>query len=202
MAKRLGNVSTVKDLREQSFSPAAIRHFVFTTHYRKELNLSEDALEASMEAVRRIGDFAERLEGAKGGTPELGELANEAEAEFKAALFDDLNAPEALASLFTFLKAANRELDRNGSDRAGLERAKAAFSLMDSVLDIVPERPAADAEMVRWVEEQLAARKAARGRGDFAEADRIRRVLAERGIAVEDAGGVTKWKVLRPVGSS
>src|SRR5690349_16054051 len=54
MAKRLGNVSTVEGLRKQNFSAAAIRHFVFTTHYRKELNLSEDALEASSAAVRRI----------------------------------------------------------------------------------------------------------------------------------------------------
>src|SRR5436190_10907765 len=124
MAKRLGNVSTVRDLREQSFSPAAIRHFVFTTHYRKELNLSEEALDGSMEAVRRIGEFSERLAEAEGGTPELVAIANQAETDFRAALFDDLNAPEALAALFTFIKAANRELDRNGKDTKGLGRAR------------------------------------------------------------------------------
>ena len=58
MAKRVGNVSTVKDLREQGVSAAAVRHFVYSTHYRKQLNLSGVALEASMEAVRRIGEFA------------------------------------------------------------------------------------------------------------------------------------------------
>ena len=61
MAKRVGNVSTVNDLREQGVSAAAVRHFVFSTHYRKQLNLSGMALEASMEAVRRVGDFAARL---------------------------------------------------------------------------------------------------------------------------------------------
>src|SRR5688572_2873511 len=61
MAKRLGNVTTVKDLREQNFSAAAIRHFVFGTHYRKELNFTDEALEGSMTAVRRIGKFADRL---------------------------------------------------------------------------------------------------------------------------------------------
>ena len=40
MAKRVGNVSTVAELREAKISAAAVRHFVFTTHYRKELNLS------------------------------------------------------------------------------------------------------------------------------------------------------------------
>src|SRR5687767_1932886 len=117
MAKRVGNVSTVKDLREQRFSSAALRHFVFTTHYRKELNLSDEALEASMEAVRRVGEFADHISKAVGGTAELAAAADMAESVFKAALYDDLNAPEAQAALFTFIKAASRELDREGKDK-------------------------------------------------------------------------------------
>ena len=195
MAKRLGNVSTVEGLRKQDFSAAAIRHFVFTTHYRKELNLSEDALEASSQAVLRVGEFADRLGKASGGTAELAAAAETALAEFKAALFDDLNAPEAQAALFTFMKAANRELDRNGSDAGALERARAAFSAMDGVLDIVPERKTASADLASWVEERIAARAAARGRRDFAEADRIRAELASKGVTLEDAGGGTKWKL-------
>jgi cysteinyl-tRNA synthetase len=202
MAKRLGNVSTVKELREQQISAAAIRHFVFTTHYRKELNFSEEALEASMEAVRRVGEFAERLEDAGGGTDALAAAAELAQNEFRAAMFDDLNAPEAQAALFTFLKSANRELDRNGTDRRALDRARAAFEAMIGVLDIVPDRESASAEFAKWVEERLTARAAARGRRDFAEADRIRAELADRGVVVEDAGGGTKWKVIRPVGTS
>ncbi|HEY8175072.1 MAG TPA: cysteine--tRNA ligase [Gemmatimonadaceae bacterium] len=202
MAKRLGNVSTVKELREQQISAAAIRHFVFTTHYRKELNFSEEALEASMEAVRRVGEFAERLEDASGGTDALAAAAEQAQGDFQTAMFDDLNAPEAQAALFTFLKAANRELDRNGTDRRALDSARSAFKSMDSVLDIVPERGAASAEFAKLVEERIAARSAARERRDFAEADRIRAELADLGVAVEDAGGGTKWKVVRPVGTS
>ena len=195
MAKRLGNVSTVEGLRQQDFSAAAIRHFVFTTHYRKELNLSEEALEASSEAVRRVGDFAERLAEATGGTPELAVAAETALADFKAALFDDLNAPEAQAVLFTFMKAANRELDRNGPDARSLEQARAAFRAMDGVLDIVPDRRAASGELASWVEERIAARAAARARRDFAEADRLRAELASRGVLLEDSGGGTKWKL-------
>src|SRR5262249_29083896 len=71
MAKRLGNVFTVKELREQKVPAAAIRHFVFNTHYRKELNLSEEAIEGSISAVRAFGELAARLESARGGTPEL-----------------------------------------------------------------------------------------------------------------------------------
>ena len=128
MAKRVGNVSNVKDLREQGVSAAAVRHFVYSTHYRKQLNLSGVALEASMEAVRRIGEFAARLREATGGTPELAAAADEAEAAVRAALFDDLNAPEALGALFTFVTRGNAELDRRGTDgqrdRAGARRVQ------------------------------------------------------------------------------
>ncbi len=61
MAKRVGNVANVEDLRTQGISAAAVRHFMFSVHYRKQLNLAEDSLDASANAVRRVGDFAERL---------------------------------------------------------------------------------------------------------------------------------------------
>src|SRR6267143_725163 len=151
MAKRVGNVATVADLREQGVSPAAFRHFVFSTHYRKQLNLSAEALEASVEGVRRVGDFVERLESAEGGTPELAAIAETAEREARDAFFDDLNAPEALDALFRFIRAANAELNKRGTDKAALDRARSAFAAIDGVLDIVP-RAAEDPELRKFVE--------------------------------------------------
>jgi cysteinyl-tRNA synthetase len=199
MAKRVGNVFTVAGLRDANISSAAVRHFVFNTHYRKELNLSDQALEASTEAVRRVGDFARRLGNPAtlelGGTPALARAADEAERKVEAALFDDLNAPEALAALFDFIRQANAELDRKGGDRASVERARAAFDRIDQVLDIVPDAVEADADFVEWIESRLAARRDARIRRDFAESDRIRDELKGRGVILEDAGGETRWKL-------
>jgi cysteinyl-tRNA synthetase len=198
MAKRLGNVTTVKDIRESSMIPAAaVRHFIFTTHYRKELNLTEEGLEASIEAVRRVGDFAERLASATGGTPELAAAAQRAIEEADAALFDDLNAPEALGALFTFIRRGNSELDRRGGDVGALEKAREAFGRINGVLDLAPDREIQDPELARWVEARIKARREARARRDFAEADRIRVELSDRGIAVEDTAGGTKWKRVR-----
>ncbi len=197
MAKRLGNVATVQDLREQGIPAAAFRHFVFSTHYRKQLNMSGEALEASMEGVRRVGDLAERLASAKGATPELEQIADDAEREVIAALFDDLNAPIALGALFTFIRKANAELDRHGVDRRALERAREVFLRINSVLDVIPEAAGPDPELAQWVEEKLAARKNARARREFAQADAIRSEIEGRGIAIEDTPAGTKWKKLR-----
>jgi cysteinyl-tRNA synthetase len=195
MAKRVGNVATVGDLREQGIDGAVYRHFVFNAHYRKQLNLLGDSLEQSAAAVRRIGTFARRLAEARGGTPALAEAAQRAEAAFKAALFDDLNAPEALAALFTFVTEANRELDAAGTDAAALAEAQRVFAVMDGVLDLVPAAVETDAELAAWVAERLAARKAARAARDFAEADAIRAELVARGVTIEDTPAGTTWRV-------
>ena len=73
----------------------------------------------------------------------------------EAALFDDLNGPEALAALFDFIRRANAELDRRGGDRESVERARAAFERINGVLDIVPDRADADPELASWIEERI-----------------------------------------------
>src|SRR5438874_751374 len=197
MAKRLGNVATVQDLRDQGVPAAAFRHFVFSTHYRKQLNMSSEALEASIEGVRRIGDFAQRLAESKAATPELEKIAEDVEAEVRTALFDDLNAPIALGALFTFVRKANAELDRNGVDKRALAKARAVFARITSVLDVVPETEGPEPELAKWVDQRVAARKEARARRDFTDADRIRAEIEARGISIEDTPQGTKWKTLR-----
>ena len=68
-------------------------------------------------------------------------------------------------------------------------RARAALRLMDNVLELVPEQNADDA-LDAWADERLAARAAARARGDFAAVDAIRDELLARGIATEDSTSV------------
>jgi cysteinyl-tRNA synthetase len=197
MAKRVGNVTNVSDLRARGVSGAAMRHFVFSTHYRKQLNLSEEALEGSIEAVRRVTDFQERLKAAKGGTKALEDAADRLENEFRAALFDDLNAPNAMAALFEFIRAANKELDAGGTEAGALRRAREVFDLADGVLDIVPEPSTADDQLSKYVEKKLADRAQARANRDFAAADAIRVELESKGIVIEDSAAGTRWKLAR-----
>ncbi|MEP6690807.1 MAG: cysteine--tRNA ligase [Gemmatimonadaceae bacterium] len=212
MAKRVGNVTTVADLKDARVSAAAVRHFVFTTHYRKQLNLTDEALASSMAAVERVGEFASRLAKAAGGTAALAESAETALADATAALFDDLNAPAAMGALFTFIRRANAELDKYGTDRGALDRARDVFSTINGVLDIGPQTVsrlaaittdvpsvtvgAADADGA-WIAERLTARRAARAARDFGAADAIRDELIARGIEIKDTPAGTEWKRLR-----
>ena len=195
MAKRVGNVATVADLKEQGVSAAAFRAFVYSTHYRKQLNLSADALESAIEGVRRVGDFADRLAAATGGTPELAEAAMKLETEASEALFDDLNAPLAMGALFTFIRTANAELARNGTSQAALDSARSAFARINGVLDILPGAESADD--AAEIEAMLAERKSARERRDFARSDAIRQELESRGIEIKDGPAGTSWKRVR-----
>jgi cysteinyl-tRNA synthetase len=197
MAKRVGNVAAVEDLRAAGISAAAVRHFMFSVHYRKQLNLAEESLEASSNAVRRVGDFAERLAAATGGTQNMSTIAAELQRAAIDAFNDDLNAPEAMAALFEFIRMVNAELDAGGPDAAGLDAARKAFALVNGVLDIVPGEPEVDDAFSKWVEDRLTARREARARRDFATADAIRGELDGKGIAIEDTPQGTRWKKVR-----
>jgi cysteinyl-tRNA synthetase len=194
MAKRVGNVWGVTELREEGLDGAAARHFMFSTHYRQQLNLSSDALEAARRAVRRIGDLAARLAAATGAPTDLMTAAVEAEADFRGALARDLNAPQALGTLHTFVNRANALLDQGGTDRAALERARAAFGVMNGVLDLIPSAVQADDALAERVAGLIADRAAARARRDFAESDRIRAELLADGVVLEDGPEGTSWK--------
>ena len=204
MSKSLGNFIRVRELLEEGFDPAAIRHMLISSHYRGELNFTRDGLQGSRSAVQRLLDFEARLRDASldddaepSGLPELAEAAL---ASFSAAMDQDFNSADALAAVFVFVSAANSELDTHGSvRREDRDAALGALRSMDEVLGLLEVAHASrsvDDDLAAWVEQKIQERADARAARDFAKADGIRDELAAKNIVLEDGAGGTRWKVV------
>jgi cysteinyl-tRNA synthetase len=103
---------------------------------------------------------------------------------------DDFGTPEAIAELH---QLANRAFQGESAAAGQLRALGAILGLLQrEPREFLQAAPAGVSE--QWIGERIAARKAARDRKDFAEADRIRKQLHERGIVVEDKGDTTTWR--------
>jgi cysteinyl-tRNA synthetase len=197
MAKSKGNFYTLEDVLAKRNDPAAIRYLLLSVPYRKKLNFTWDALGGAAAAVDRIRQAAARLgevaalTGSKPGAFPAAERAAKVQADFSAALDDDLNTSEALGALFPFLREVNAAIDDRTLDAAGAKAALAALDRADSVIGVLPKEPEV---LPAEIEAAIQARYEARKRRDFTEADRIRKDLASRGILLEDGPGGTRWK--------
>jgi cysteinyl-tRNA synthetase len=192
MSKRYGNIVTARDLCEDGWDAAAIRTLFCSTHYRKQLQFTDDALHAAARGAARLAEFRARLAAAApgGAAGALVSIAERFEAEFRAALDDDLDAPRALAGLMDFVRDANREIDHGGgAPPAERDAVLAVFDRVSDVLQVVPDVARDDAgdAGLAWARAQAEVRREAKAARDFARADQIRRLLLERGFEVRDA---------------
>jgi cysteinyl-tRNA synthetase len=194
MSKSLDNFFTVRDVLKTLRDPEVLRFFLLSSHYRGPINYSEAQLSQADETL--LGLYRALKDSAAAGTADPARLA-----EFRAAMDDDFNTPEALA----VLQGAARELNqaKAAGDAARAAAAAASLRSMGEVLGIL-QQDADDylqrgagmsALMDAQIEALLEARRGARAAKNFAESDRIRDQLAAAGIVLEDKpGGVTEWR--------
>jgi cysteinyl-tRNA synthetase len=205
MSKSLGNQYTLPDLIERGASPRALRYLYLSVHYRQKLNFTFPSLEAAGGALARIDEMRFRLghatESAEGaGASRVAAAADTLGTDFAAALADDLNTSKALAAVFAFVKAVNVAIEAGlgAGDKARVEEALASADRVLGVLDPAAWDDAGagegdggdDAE----IDELVRRRDEARAARDWAEADRLRDELTERGIVVEDTPQGARWK--------
>ena len=199
MSKSLGNTYTLSDVGEHGHRVSALRYLLLSGHYRKQLNFTWTGLEQAEEALTRLTDFLARLQTitADGSHAALTERVAQARREFDAALRSDLNTSAGFAAMFDLVRAVNTAIDAREIGTADVAMIHQAFEHFDSVLGVLSLRRAEDSRppvSVEEIEQAIEARKAARARRDFKEADRIRQDLADRGVLLEDQPQGTRWK--------
>ena len=199
MSKSLGNVYTLPELLQKGYRPSALRYLLLSSHYRKQLNFTWAGMEQAEESLRRLADFVARLDAVTEPGRHDGVQASivAARARFTEAMQDDLNTAAALAAVFDLVRDVNSALDAHEAGAEDAAATLAAIRGFDQVLGVLVLRQAEDATPpvpVEEIERLIGERQAARRQRNFAEADRIRIELQDRGILLEDGPAGTRWK--------
>jgi cysteinyl-tRNA synthetase len=195
MSKSKGNYYTFRDVAAKGYSAGAVRYFLLSVPYNKQINFTFDALGGAEKTLAGLRDFKARLNEAK-TSPGLNEQLHEATLlaaqEFEAGMDDDLNTSVALAVIHNLTRVVNTALARKKLQEENKTELIELLKRIDSVLNIFGDesREMLDSEVQSLIDE----RQEARRRRDFARGDEIRQELANRGIILEDTKDGVRWK--------
>ena len=194
MSKSLGNFFTVREIAEK-YPLQVIRFFMLSAHYRSPLNFSAELVEASKNGLERILTAVDRLKSINGIDGDVDKsVADEMDAfvkKYEDAMDDDLNTADAISVIFELVKYANVNVTEESS-KATVELVLNTIEKLCDILGIITEKKEEilDSDIEALIEERQAARKAK----NFARADEIRDLLADKGIILEDTRAGVKWK--------
>jgi cysteinyl-tRNA synthetase len=199
MSKSKGNFFLIPELLESGHSAESIRYLLASSHYRKPLNFTFEALHAAaggLERIRRALESLERQEkeGPEGPPPRSTTDAVEARRrEFDDALSDDLNTPEALAAVHGLANDAFHQITGGVLTREGARLLRDTFAMMDTVFGVFLPRGGED-RLTPELQALFDERQEARRSRDFAQADAARARLEAMGILLEDTPTGTVWR--------
>ena len=195
MSKSKGNYYTFRDVAARGYSAGAVRYFLLSVPYNKQINFTFDALAGAEKTLASLRDFKARLGEAKAG-PGMNEALHEATVsaarEFEEGMDDDLNTSVALAVIHNLTRVVNTALARKKLQEENKTELLELLQRIDSVLNIFGDEQGGilDSEVQQLIDE----RQEARRRRDFARADEIRVELAAGGIILEDTKDGVRWK--------
>jgi cysteinyl-tRNA synthetase len=194
MTRHLGNLVPIDEVIAQ-YGVDALRLFVLTSHYRKPLAYTDDALAAAARGAERLRVAARATADHSAG----GDAVDPApyRERFIEAMDDDLNAAKALAAMFDLAHEINRARDPSagsGQARRPIAEAQAMLLELADVLGLTLTEPEADMSAAPFIELLSAVRNDLRAAKQFELADRVRSGLEELGIALEDTPEGTVWR--------
>ena len=202
MSKSKGEFLTVSLLESKGYDPLVYRLFCLQSHYRRNLVFSYENLD---NAAVTYGKLIAKIAALNPADSEpVDQAAFDALKEkFSAALANDLNTSLAITAVYDVLKAKTNDATKLkllgdfdyvlGLDllqKADKKRRELAAAPKAGAFTILSESGEADAE----VEAMLQARQDAKKVKNFAEADRLRDALKEKGVELTDVPGGVRWK--------
>lgn len=204
MGKSYNNVIKLSELftgehpiLEQAYHPMVVRFYILQTHYRSTLDFSNEALQASEKAFRRLWEAYEVLQ--KLNVPANGDAKDAALNEqiikwcndCEVFMSDDFNTAKVLANLFEIAPVINGI--KGGQVAADAISATTYQLLLDTfkvylvdILGMQPLQVAQSNKLDTVLSLLIDIRKDAKTRKDFATSDQIRNQLAENGILLKD----------------
>ncbi len=196
MSKSKGNFYTLRDLLKRNLDTSALRFLLFSTHYRKMLNFTFDALEQAGASLQRIKDFLYELENRsfeEGENKRISKLISDMNKKFKRGLSDDLNISVALTAIFEMIRKVNTLIFQEKVYRTDAENLVSSIHSLDQVLAVLPEEKemGLPSEMMSRIEK----REKARQENNYKLADEIRKELLQQGIVLEDTKDGVRWKI-------
>ncbi len=180
MSKSLGNFYRLKDIVDKGYGPLSLRYLFLTANYRSSMNFTWKALSAAQTALKNLYIQAAQLNEQSGQELESreisGEEAGRLKSKFIEAVNDDLNMPKALAIVWDTLKSDVRK-----SEKYGL------LLDFDNVLGLgLGSAVVEEVEIPREIQELVEKRAKFREEKKFAESDKLRKEIENRGYTVED----------------
>jgi len=204
MGKSYNNVIKLSELfsgnhpiLEQAYHPMVVRFYILQTHYRSTLDFSNEALQASERALRRLWEAYEILQKlAQTGNQEAGdkELDQKVTAwcnECADFMNDDFNTAKVIANLFELAPVINGI--KGGQVSAGALNSDTYTLLrntfktyLEDILGLQPLQAQQSGKLDNVLSLLIEIRKDAKKRKDFATSDQIRNKLAEAGVLLKD----------------
>ena len=193
MSKSLGNFFLIRDVLQQ-FDPEVVRFFILRAHYRSPINYSDSQLEEARTGLVRL--YTAINTNQQHASKNLEPVAQWVK-RFGDAMNDDFNTPEAIASLFDLASEINRASDANTKQELSqtLKHLAGLIGLLQrSPNEFLQSGTPHTGMSPAQIEEQIAARHAAKLTKNFKEADAIRERLLNDGVVLEDKPSGTVWR--------
>jgi cysteinyl-tRNA synthetase len=193
MSKSLGNIVSIRDYAKGN-DLSAYRLFVLQTHYRSPIDYSGENVSAAENSLEKLRTYRKELEYAIGKAKDTGEdkaeaISKELRAAFEKGMDDDYNTTRAFAAVYDAVRRTNPLLFESSESKSSLKAAATVFDGITGVfgLDLSVKTEAFTDDEKQLIDERNAHRK----NKNYSEADRLRKLLLEKGIKLNDKGDGT-----------